>query len=538
MDDEFGVSDKAGAVSEEGDSRKSDGGGGGSTTDESNLFPCKKKKMMMMVHDHQDNHHCPFPSDDSSWRGDGGCGGDVVGGPTCSYNSRPKTSSSSSSGGDIIGGGGVSGAAVKTLQPFDIGAVPQTSFKSPGGLMATASIGFPFTNAQWKELERQAMIYKYMMASLPVPPQLLFPFLRNPPLSSPPPLLGGGLNLIRFSNGGDLEPGRCRRTDGKKWRCSRDVAPDQKYCERHLHRGRHRSRKPVELPPKNNNNKKTRLESNPPPPPSSSTSQSPSSITQPYNHVKSLEKVSGFESLEQQRCLDWMMKREQWQGASVYNQNLNCYADFSGGKDSMFINQDLVVSLENQHQAGTPIRGFIDAWSNGVSEPHHHHHNSNNSSNGNLPLSPLSLSMGGTATTTNTTIDDEMGRVQMGLGVIQTSQDHERCTKLPFSSWLPPVSWASSTPGGPLAEVLRPSTVIPSNPTSPSPYTTAVNGNSSSPPATTLSSPSGVLQKTLASWSDSSGSSSPTLASSNADNKPVELALLWLNQAKLASSST
>ena len=45
------------------------------------------------------------------------------------------------------------------------------------------------------------------------------------------------------SNGGSLdpEPGRCRRTDGKKWRCSRDVVPDQKYCERHLHRGRHRA---------------------------------------------------------------------------------------------------------------------------------------------------------------------------------------------------------------------------------------------------------------------------------------------------------
>lgn len=30
-----------------------------------------------------------------------------------------------------------------------------------------------FTRAQWKELERQAMIYKYMVASVPVPPQLL-----------------------------------------------------------------------------------------------------------------------------------------------------------------------------------------------------------------------------------------------------------------------------------------------------------------------------------------------------------------------------
>lgn len=44
----------------------------------------------------------------------------------------------------------------------------------------TASLGYPFTLAQWKELERQAMIYKYMMASLPVPPELLFPRpLRN-----------------------------------------------------------------------------------------------------------------------------------------------------------------------------------------------------------------------------------------------------------------------------------------------------------------------------------------------------------------------
>ena len=45
----------------------------------------------------------------------------------------------------------------------------------------------------------------------------------------------------------DPEPGRCRRTDGKKWRCSRDVVAGQKYCERHVHRGRNRSRKPVEI---------------------------------------------------------------------------------------------------------------------------------------------------------------------------------------------------------------------------------------------------------------------------------------------------
>lgn len=45
----------------------------------------------------------------------------------------------------------------------------------------------------------------------------------------------------------DPEPGRCRRTDGKKWRCSKEAYPDSKYCERHMHRGRNRSRKPVEV---------------------------------------------------------------------------------------------------------------------------------------------------------------------------------------------------------------------------------------------------------------------------------------------------
>lgn len=70
-----------------------------------------------------------------------------------------------------------------------------------------------------------------------------------------------GLNL-RLSNSSDPEPGRCKRTDGKKWRCSRDVAPNHKYCERHLHRGRPRSRKPVEIQVNNDSSscKRTRRE--------------------------------------------------------------------------------------------------------------------------------------------------------------------------------------------------------------------------------------------------------------------------------------
>jgi hypothetical protein len=82
-------------------------------------------------------------------------------------------------------------------------------------------------------------------------------------------LVDGGFNLrlsSRNRSNNDPEAGRCKRTDGKKWRCSRDVAPNNKYCERHMHRGRPRSRKPVELQTNDNNHhqiKRTRCDSNP-----------------------------------------------------------------------------------------------------------------------------------------------------------------------------------------------------------------------------------------------------------------------------------
>jgi hypothetical protein len=34
---------------------------------------------------------------------------------------------------------------------------------------------------------------------------------------------------------------RCLRTDGKKWQCKKLVVSGQKYCEKHMHRGRHRA---------------------------------------------------------------------------------------------------------------------------------------------------------------------------------------------------------------------------------------------------------------------------------------------------------
>ncbi|XP_057500350.1 growth-regulating factor 1-like [Actinidia eriantha] len=113
---------------------------------------------------------------------------------------------------------------------------------------------WPFTPSQWVELEHQALIYKYIVANVPVPANLLIALKRslNPyglygfSGSYAPNSLGSASFHLRFTGNTDPEPGRCRRTDGKKWRCSRDAVADQKYCERHINRGRHRSRKPVE----------------------------------------------------------------------------------------------------------------------------------------------------------------------------------------------------------------------------------------------------------------------------------------------------
>ncbi|KAJ3680069.1 hypothetical protein LUZ60_016347 [Juncus effusus] len=108
-----------------------------------------------------------------------------------------------------------------------------------------------FTFMQLQELEHQALIYKYMAAGVPVPLHLVLPIWKSIAASSfgphhYPSLMGLGSLCFDYRNSMEPEPGRCRRTDGKKWRCSREVVAGQKYCERHVHRGRGRSRKPVE----------------------------------------------------------------------------------------------------------------------------------------------------------------------------------------------------------------------------------------------------------------------------------------------------
>ncbi|XWS12142.1 hypothetical protein CRYUN_Cryun37aG0064500 [Craigia yunnanensis] len=118
--------------------------------------------------------------------------------------------------------------------------------------MISARNRCPFTPTQWQELEHQALIFKYMVSGVPIPPELIFSVKRSldSSLASrlfPHQPIGWSYFQMGFGRKADPEPGRCRRTDGKKWRCSKEAYPDSKYCERHMQRGRNRSRKPVEV---------------------------------------------------------------------------------------------------------------------------------------------------------------------------------------------------------------------------------------------------------------------------------------------------
>lgn len=93
------------------------------------------------------------------------------------------------------------------------------------------------TEDQRRELHHQVYIFNHLAYNL-APPYHLVQFPSN--MSE--------YSFLGFDHGSmvDPQPHRCRRTDGKKWRCAKNVVPNQKYCERHMHRGRNRSRKPVE----------------------------------------------------------------------------------------------------------------------------------------------------------------------------------------------------------------------------------------------------------------------------------------------------
>ncbi|CAK8560977.1 unnamed protein product [Lathyrus sativus] len=105
------------------------------------------------------------------------------------------------------------------------------------------------TEAQRRELDHQVFIFNHFAYNIPLPHYLL----QFPTLVSEYGCCGSDYRTML-----DSEPNRCRRTDGKKWRCGKDTIPNQKYCERHMHRGRNRSRKLVETSVLNSPNLKAK----------------------------------------------------------------------------------------------------------------------------------------------------------------------------------------------------------------------------------------------------------------------------------------
>ncbi|XP_068661019.1 growth-regulating factor 4-like [Aristolochia californica] len=160
-----------------------------------------------------------------------------------------------------------------SVQESDIRSSNPSAFPDPFVAGCSRKSGL-FSLAQWQELEVQLLIFKHMAAGVPVPMDLVIllqkslpdklashrHFYQQGPRSQP------DVTQTRYWRRDvvDTEPGRCRRTDGKKWRCSRDVVEGKKYCERHIHRGRNRSRKLMEDPTSNSIDFKTTTASVPP----------------------------------------------------------------------------------------------------------------------------------------------------------------------------------------------------------------------------------------------------------------------------------
>ncbi|XAR71586.1 hypothetical protein NMG60_11017928 [Bertholletia excelsa] len=393
--------------------------------------------------------------------------------------------------------------------------------------MAGACLGYPFTMAQLKELERQAMIYKYMMASVPVPPHLLLPINTQ--------------NYLSTREALGAEPGRCKRTDGKKWRCPRDVAPNQKYCERHMNRGRTRSRKPVEVDGGGGGNQQVRLLDRPPQPPLPATQLIGSAI-QPYKTLTPAlfflnpdETVSASSSYkEQNRCLNWTTEGEmprmgvlerEWQRlldtssglesrASLYDTtetvfqqacneeslDLLPYPDFLVSEanqqthnSNLFLNSNLLRVEKNPQMVES--RGFIDAWSN----ENQYTDNGNNEcsvSSQRMTFSPsLDLWM---AMAAGDILDEGMARIDTDLGFGDSGAGLEK-----LHDWLGPSSWVGSAPGGPLAEALGREC---------SDKDSSYSNRGGGDPAIGMWSPTGVLQRTVMSVADGSGCTSPNVA--------------------------
>ncbi|EOX91755.1 Growth-regulating factor 1, putative isoform 2 [Theobroma cacao] len=313
----------------------------------------------------------------------------------------------------------------------------------------------PFTPSQWIELEHQALIYKYITANVPVPSNLLialkktlYPYgLSSSSAGSlPPNSLGWGSFHLGYASNTDPEPGRCRRTDGKKWRCSRDAVADQKYCERHINRGRHRSRKPVE----------------------GQTGHAASGTTN--SKVVPMSSSMSASVITSGGASNSLAIAQQHQLKNLQSGAANPSADTLVNR--LFLNKE-----DTQLSMSIPMAS--SEFSSSSSSP----------AQEKLALSPLRLSR-------------EFDPIQMGLGVNSdiSDQNHKQ------ANWIP-ISWGSSM-GGPLGEVLTHTTSNVGSCKNSSALSLLSEGWDGSPQLG--SSPTGVLQKApFGSLSNSSSGSSP-----------------------------
>ncbi|XP_030500272.2 growth-regulating factor 7 isoform X2 [Cannabis sativa] len=442
-------------------------------TNDTKSFSSRRKMMMMMTttttiphhHTHQ-NHHNHNSNEDE----DGGDDDIVVDDESSLYNNRAFVEESCNlgsggggggTGGSASGCGGGGGENDSTTGPklfcntsnqvvsmaniynniVGLGSsdsLPKTllipnseSFynnpSSGGGIMVHGNMRFPFTADQRQELERQTMIFKYMMASIPIPHQLL-------PSSSPktiPPsnfaYFHSSNQLGMSNNNSDQEPWRCRRTDGKKWRCSRNVIPDQKYCERHSHKSRPRSRKHVELQSHflNNNNNNTK---------------------NPYSKPESLDQQRKTHQHQHQshdnqpRSVEWFMNSNQeWQHMIHQQQQTK------QGLNDQF---SLLLDSSSTDNQSSKTRHFIDAWS--IADERDQLRFSNSSSSSSSSSSSLALSIHN-SNNNNEVVVSQNAQMSynpiLGSGMMMINNNNNNNNNQ--------VSWSGSVPhGGPLAEAL------------------------------------------------------------------------------------
>ncbi|XP_031125260.1 growth-regulating factor 1-like isoform X1 [Ipomoea triloba] len=446
----------------------------------------------------------------------------------------------------------------------------------------------PFTPSQWMELEHQALIYKYIIANVPIPPYLLNPIkkaIESAALSSfglRVNSLGwggaGGFHL-GFSSNTDPEPGRCRRTDGKKWRCSRDAVADQKYCERHMNRGRHRSRKPVESPsghhPASGTTTTTAAAAKPMPGASSTSSSAAAAVavsgggasnSLAFSHHNQLSNLQlpaatnpsvSAHHLDSRSFLDKEYAGERYQdptGLSItppilkdrqYSsipKDQNPYEESSTLKfglvcsDSLLSKGSSLVSCRNygtsevvsdrENKSQHPIRQFMDNWPK-------------NQSDRSMVLWP-EIDMQQKPDSTQLSISIPMATSEFMSSISPANEKLNACplklsreieaTQMRLGvgavineqnprqgNWIP-IPWESSM-GGPLGEVLHGTNSMTSeckNPSALNLMTEGWNGNGSPKPA---SSPTGVLQKAVFySISNSSAGSSPRAESNKNTN--------------------